>query len=122
MSAQREVHQSLKPGVNWGDMHLLAERVMTAHLHKAGLLVGNLEEINQNRIGSLFFPHGLGHLLGLRVHDVGGYNRGCPERSTEPGLSKLRFRRNLEAGMIITNEPGCYFIEFALENAYLDPI
>ena len=70
-----------------------------------------LYKLNFNSI----YKHGLGHLLGLRVHDVGGYNVGCPERSTEEGMKRLRFRRNLEVGMVLTNEPGCYFIEYILE-------
>jgi Xaa-Pro dipeptidase len=115
LDAMLTVHNCLKPGVNWGDMHLLAERTIIKHLHEAGIVVGNVDEINKNRIGALFFAHGLGHLLGLRVHDVGGYNVGCPERSSEEGLKRLRFRRNLEVGMVLTNEPGCYFIEYILE-------
>lgn len=59
---------------------MLAERVITSHLLKAGLLKGELEELMKNRIGTLFFTHGLGHLLGLRTHDVGGYNKGCPPK------------------------------------------
>jgi Xaa-Pro dipeptidase len=50
------VKKSLKPGVNYGDMHLLAERIMVKHLWDAQLLIGDIDEINQHRIGSLFFP------------------------------------------------------------------
>lgn len=56
---------------------------------------------------------------GLRTHDVGGYNKGCPPKI--PELKTLRFRRDLEVGMIVTNEPGCYFIKFILEKAFNDP-
>lgn len=59
----------------------------------------------------MFQPHGLGHLLGLDVHDVGGYLSKDPPRPTEPGVSKLRTARTLQAGMVLTIEPGCYFVE-----------
>ena len=62
-------------------------------------------------MGAVFQPHGLGHLMGLDVHDVGGYLKGTPDRPTEPGLNKLRTARALEAGMVVTVEPGCYFID-----------
>lgn len=71
----------VKPGVNWGDCQMQAERTITKHLHEAGLIVGDLEQANLNRIGVLFFPHGLGHLLGLAVHDVGGFNKYTPQRA-----------------------------------------
>lgn len=52
---------------------------------------------------------GLGHMLGLEVHDVGGYAKGAPPRIMKPGFSKLRTARVLQPGMVITVEPGCYF-------------
>lgn len=64
----------------------------------------------------MFFPHGLGHFLGLKTHDLGGYTEG-PARSTQPGLKSLRTRRILKENMIITNEPGLYFIEHIINNA-----
>ncbi|PKI71100.1 hypothetical protein CRG98_008501 [Punica granatum] len=61
-------------------------------------------------------PHGLGHLLGIDTHDPGGYPKGL-ERPKEPGLSSLRTARELLEGMVITVEPGCYFIDALLEPA-----
>jgi Xaa-Pro dipeptidase len=65
-------------------------------------------------------PHGLGHLMGLDVHDVGGYPEGV-SRIDEPGIRSLRCGRRLEAGMVITVEPGIYFIDAVLEPALADP-
>ena len=56
LDAQNKVNCSMRPGVNWGHMHLLAERTIVTHLHEAGLLVGDLEDIVSKRIGALFFP------------------------------------------------------------------
>lgn len=76
-------------------MHLLAEKIILEHLIKIGI-VNNcpLEELLEQRVGAIFFPHGLGHLFGLKVHDLGGYTSGLP-RSDKEGLSKLRTRRVL---------------------------
>ena len=60
-------------------------------------------------------PCGLGHFLGLDIHDVGGYLPHTPPRSTEPGLSNIRTARIIEAGNVITIEPGIYFRDFLLD-------
>merc|ERR1719300_2089659 len=59
--------------------------------------------------------------MGCDVHDVGGYLEGHPERSALPGLRSLRTARVLEAGQVLTIEPGCYFIDFLLDRAIADP-
>ena len=71
-------------------------------------------------IGSVFMPHGLGHMLGMNVHDVGGYAPGLG-RSKEPGVCYLRLGRSLEAGMFLTVEPGCYFNDPTLDKALANP-
>jgi Xaa-Pro dipeptidase len=71
-------------------------------------------------IGALFMPHGLGHLLGIDTHDVGGYGPGLPLRSEKPGLKSLRLGRELEENMVITLEPGIYFIPSLLKTALAD--
>lgn len=61
------------PGVKWSDMHRLADRVHLEELLKVGILTGSLEDMMKVHLGAVFMPHGLGHLLGIDVHDVGGY-------------------------------------------------
>ena len=60
-------------GVSWVDMHLLADRVQLEELKRHGLLQGDVDKMMEARLGAIFMPHGLGHFMGLDVHDVGGY-------------------------------------------------
>jgi len=122
LDAQNAVKRVVKAGVQWMDMHYLAERTIVSHLIKLGLIKDTpLEELEKNRVGAVFFPHGLGHLIGLRVHDVGGYLKGYPEKMTLPGVGFLRTRRTLEKGVVLTIEPGCYFVEYGLSQAKANP-
>jgi len=119
LAAADAVIGSMKPGVPWPSMHRLADRVLLEKLKEYGFLIGDVDEMMKHFIASLFFPHGLGHLLGLDTHDVGGYP-GDMKRTQEPGLKSLRCGRLLEEGMVITVEPGCYFIRHLLEPAMSD--
>uniref|UniRef100_A0A182NND5 RAP domain-containing protein n=1 Tax=Anopheles dirus TaxID=7168 RepID=A0A182NND5_9DIPT len=121
LAARDAVCGAAREGVSWVDMHLLANRVMLEELRKAELLRGDVDEMMEAGLNAIFQPHGLGHFLGLDVHDVGGYLPGCPERSTRAGVNRLRTARTLKAGMYLTIEPGCYFIEPLLNKAYTDP-
>jgi len=122
LKAQRAVEAAMKPGVSWPSMHRLAERCIIEDLIAGGLLHnGTADEMMAAHIGSVFMPHGLGHLLGLDTHDVGGYPVGGVKRSEEPGIRKLRTGRVLEEGMYITVEPGCYFIDVLLDTALANP-
>lgn len=120
LEANLAVREALKPGVSWVDMHILAERKILESLKKAGLLIGDVDEMVENRLGAVFMPHGLGHFIGIDTHDVGGYLPGHPARSDKPGLKSLRTSRTMQERMCITIEPGCYFINALLEKAFKD--
>jgi Xaa-Pro dipeptidase len=111
---------NVKPGVKMEDLHMGASRIILHGLKELGVVKGDIDDMMENNIFALFFPHGLGHFLGLDTHDVGGYPQGV-ERIDRPGIKFLRVRRELMPGMVITIEPGIYFIPAllkpALENA-----
>lgn len=117
LKANRDVMAAVKPGVNWLDMHKLAERTTIQGLLDLGIVKGDLEKLLDSRLGFIFQPHGLGHFYGLETHDVGGYLKGTPERSSQLGLKNLRTARTLEAGMCVTIEPGLYFRNSLLHDA-----
>jgi Xaa-Pro dipeptidase len=119
LEAQKQVIQSSKPEVKMEDLHILAARVMMQGLKDAGLVKGSIDDLMENDIFALFFPHGLGHFLGLDTHDVGGYPKGV-ERIERPGIKYLRMRRTLQPGMVLTIEPGLYFVPALLEPALED--
>lgn len=121
LRANRAVLDAIQPGVTWVEMHLLADKVILEDLVKAGILVGDINEMLEHRISAIFFPHGLGHFLGIDTHDVGGYPEGVT-RVQKPGLKSLRTARTLESGMVLTVEPGVYFIDFLLDKALADPV
>ena len=120
LRSSRAVMASGKAGVSWVDMHRTAERVLLEDLRACGLLKGDIDAMMSCHLGAVFMPHGLGHFMGCDTHDVGGYLEGCPERPKPPGLKSLRTARTLKAGMVITIEPGCYFIKHLLDGAKAD--
>ncbi|KAL4234605.1 hypothetical protein ACF0H5_006246 [Mactra antiquata] len=120
LKANRAVMDAVKPGVSWVDMHKLAEKVQLEELVKLGLLQGDVDEMMKVRLGAVFMPHGLGHFMGIDTHDVGGYPEGT-ERVDVPGLRSLRTVRTLENRMVLTIEPGIYFIDTLLDQAYANP-
>ncbi|KAK9099254.1 hypothetical protein Syun_026299 [Stephania yunnanensis] len=113
LDAHNAVISAMRPGVSWIDMHKLAEEVILKSLIKGGILLGDVEDMMDQRLGAIFMPHGLGHFLGIDTHDPGGYTEGM-ERPKVAGLSSLRTIRELQEGMVITVEPGCYFIDVLL--------
>lgn len=118
--ASRAVMAAVKPGVKWTDMHRLAERVQLTCLRDMGLLQGDVDEMMKCYLGAVFMPHGLGHFMGCDVHDVGGYPEGT-KRIEEPGLRSLRTTRVLQKSMVLTIEPGIYFIDATLNPALENP-
>ena len=106
----------MKPGVGFRDIHVAAARVIAAGLKDLGIMKGNPDEAVAAGAHACFFPHGLGHRWGLDGHDMEslgeswvGYDGG--ERSAQFGLKSLRMAKPLKAGMVMTMEPGVYFIE-----------
>lgn len=124
LAAQNTVTQHMVPGFTWPACHRLAEKEILVALVTAGVLVlpgsTTIEELQATGIGKTFFPHGLGHLIGCDTHDVGGYLEGTPVKPENIQVN-LRTSRVLEAGMILTNEPGCYFIDGPLDDALANP-
>lgn len=110
---------TIEPGVKMEDLHLQASRIMLEGLKEEGLLTGNIDDMMEENIFALFFPHGLGHFLGLDTHDVGGYPKGV-DRIDRPGIKYLRARRDLQPGMVVTIEPGIYMIPALLIPAFED--
>ncbi len=116
LSAQLKAIELLKPGISYRDIHIEAAKIITQGLKDIGLMKGDVEEAVNNGAHALFFPHGLGHMLGLDVHDMEGLGENfvgydeSVERSKQFGLAYLRFAKRLKPGHVITVEPGIYFI------------
>jgi len=114
--------EAAKPGVEYRDLHMLACRTLAAGLVDVGLLKGDLDDLVARDVHALFFPHGVGHLLGLDVHDmedlgdVAGYAPGR-SRSGRFGLCFLRLDRPLVPNMVVTIEPGFYQVPGILNPA-----
>ena len=109
------------PGIPYRDVHLHANRVLLNGFKDLGLLTGDVDEMLDMGVAGLFMPHGLGHMLGLDVHDMEdlgekyvGYEEG-QQRSTLLGLKSLRLARKLQPGFTLTVEPGIYFIPQLIE-------
>ena len=120
LDALNKTIDAVAPGVKMEELHLAACRIILHGLKDIGIVKGDIESMMEENMFALFFPHGLGHFLGLDTHDVGGYPKGV-DRIDRPGIRFLRVRRELMPGMVITIEPGIYFIPAllkpALENA-----
>jgi Xaa-Pro aminopeptidase len=116
LKANTESIKSAKPGISNRDLHMNACRIIALSLKELGLMKGDIEEAVAAGAHALFMPHGLGHMMGLDVHDMEalgenyiGYNDQV-KRSDQFGLAFLRFALPYKPGHIFTVEPGCYFI------------
>lgn len=115
LRAEEDAIDAMRPGVNFRDLHLRAARVIADGLKDLGLMRGDMGDAVEAGAHALFFPHGLGHPIGLDVHDLHDFGDtfAYPEdqpRSDQFGLAFLRFGRDLRAGHVMTIEPGIYFI------------
>ncbi len=116
LEAQKQVIDMIEPEIKMEHLHMHAARTMMQGLKEADIVTGSVDDLMENDIFALFFPHGLGHFLGLDTHDVGGYPKGV-EKIDRPGIKFLRARRSLQPGMAVTMEPGLYIIPALLKPA-----
>jgi Xaa-Pro aminopeptidase len=116
LQSQLRAIEAMQPGRSYKDIHLLAAKTIGEGMKSLGLMQGDMDEAVAEGATALFFPHGLGHAIGLDVHDMEdlgekyvGYDASV-ERSAQFGLAYLRFARPLQEGFVLTVEPGIYFI------------
>ncbi len=120
LDSQLAAIDAAKAGVTNKALHLIAARTMASGLRELGIMKGDVDEAVQAGAHALFYVHGLGHMMGVDVHDMEdlgdavGYPEGEP-RSEQFGLAFLRLAKPLEAGFVITVEPGIYFVPALIE-------
>jgi Xaa-Pro aminopeptidase len=121
LRAQLKAIAIMKPGTKFYKVHMVAAQVITKGLVKIGLMKGDVVKAVELGAHTLFFPHGLGHLLGIDVHDMEdlgedyvGYDEST-KRSNQFGTAYLRFGKELNEGFVLTVEPGIYFIPQLIE-------
>lgn len=112
-----------KPGVRWWDVHFGVARLMTNRLKELGLMKGDTEEAVRAGAHAMFMPHGLGHMMGMDVHDMEGLGQTYVgfDEETQPNLEQfgtncLRCGRRLQEGWVMTDEPGIYFIPALIDD------
>ncbi len=122
LAANNKATQLVKPGVTYLSVHLEVAEVIASGLKQLGLMKGDIKEAVNNGAHAMFFPHGLGHMMGLDVHDMEdlgqiyvGYDDDI-RPVNQFGIANLRMGRKLQKGFVITNEPGIYFIPALIDN------
>ena len=122
-TAQRDFVARVRAGQSYPELHIHAHHALAAILREQGFIRMSAESAVESGVSAVFFPHGLGHPLGLQVHDVAGFQ--ASERGgtipRPPGHPYLRMTRVLEPGMVVTIEPGLYFIDMLLEELRAKP-
>lgn len=117
LAAHNHVKATAKQGIHWQELHNQAEKSIIQGLLDLGLIKGGtVEELWEKRICYYFFPHGLGHYIGVYVHDLHGDPVKENEKKNIP-KQNIRVHRRLEENMVLTNEPGVYFIDRLLSQA-----
>ena len=116
LNANMKAIEAIKPGTPYKEIHLLSAKVIAEGLKEIGLMKGDMDEAVSKGAHAMFFPHGLGHMLGLDVHDMEGMGENYVgyddeiKRSTQFGRAFLRLGKRLQQGYVLTVEPGIYFI------------
>jgi len=115
---QLDIVDRVKAGIDYRDLHVETHRLLGRVLNDSDLATGDPETLIATGVTSAFFPHGLGHLLGVQVHDAGGFMENESGTTIDPpsGHPFLRLTRVLEENMVLTIEPGIYLIDMLLEN------
>jgi Xaa-Pro aminopeptidase len=127
LAAQRAAISAVRPGARYRDIHRIAARALVDGLVALGIFRGDVDELVAAGAAAVFFPHGIGHLLGLDVHDMedlgdrAGYAPGRV-RAKAPGERYLRLDRDLASGMAVTIEPGFYQVPALLSAEALGPL
>ena len=121
LKANTEAIKATRPGLSNRDLHFMACKIIATEMKTLGLMKGDVDEAVAAGAHALFMPHGLGHMMGLDVHDMEalgenfiGYNDDV-KRSTQFGTAFLRFALPYKPGHVFTVEPGCYFIPELIE-------
>ncbi len=120
---QQGLCRQVRAGLDWRDFHSASFRAITGFLRDADVISADVDEAIDNDVTRAFYPHGIGHLLGLQVHDVGGTQATPDGKQIERPYNHpfLRLTRKLEAGCVVTVEPGFYFIPQLLEQLRAGP-
>jgi Xaa-Pro dipeptidase len=120
---QRDLCAQVRPGLDFADLQRHAHELIGGLLRNWGLVDMDPADMVEEQVTNAFFPHGLGHLLGLQVHDVGGNLASARGRKVRPSsrYPRLRLTRVLETGMVVTIEPGLYFIDSLLDKLRRGP-
>jgi len=116
-AAQFAIVSKIRSGVDYSALHVDTHRVLAEVLVDAGIATGDPDTLLATGVTATFFPHGLGHLLGVQVHDVGGFMENESGTVIDPpsGHPFLRLTRVLDENMVLTIEPGIYAIDMLLE-------